>query len=241
METLLNLASNLKKCNDLKSTEKYFLNFSKDFLNTYTLKIGNNYYELVEIEFYYFECNKHEDIYTHLNELQKENGKLYVHTRWGTRGGIDLTFGDGSFYGGILIRGIKYKDEYIPGPARSRDFIVDKLNEEKKLTINSSKELQKIFNKKNSFKLVQNVSQTNSIIHSTRVGLSDKSSDFKNALYRFIREDYLNEPKKANEKTKAIAISYFTLDYRYKYNEKSAIENIKNDKYMFNKLKDFKK
>jgi hypothetical protein len=54
----------------------------------------------VDFEFYSF-SDKFPDPYTHKNKLQLQNCKLYLHGS-----GIDITYGDGTNYGGILLRSI---------------------------------------------------------------------------------------------------------------------------------------
>lgn len=70
------------------------------FCKDVNIKINKNYYRLTDFEFYAF-SDKFPDPQTHKNKLQQENGQFYLHSS-----GIDITFGDGTNYGGILIRGI---------------------------------------------------------------------------------------------------------------------------------------
>ncbi len=64
------------------------------------LKINNTYYRLVDFEFYTY-SKVIPDPHTYQNKLQLQTGKLYLHGS-----GVDITFGDGLNYGGILLRGI---------------------------------------------------------------------------------------------------------------------------------------
>lgn len=85
-----------------------FERIATKFCNDVNIKINNSYYRITDFEFYAFsECFP--DPQTHKNKLQLENGKFYLHSS-----GLDITFGDGINYGGILIRGIiKLFDEAI--------------------------------------------------------------------------------------------------------------------------------
>jgi hypothetical protein len=65
-----------------------------------TLNINGTFYRLVDFEFYCYSEN-HPDHFTHKHDLQLQNAKLYVHGS-----GVDITFGDGVNYCGILIRSI---------------------------------------------------------------------------------------------------------------------------------------
>jgi hypothetical protein len=66
------------------------------------LQVNETFYRLVDIEFYVSTVDPEVfcDKFTHEHEQQKRNGRLYVHGS-----GMDITFGDGINYGGILIRG----------------------------------------------------------------------------------------------------------------------------------------
>ena len=73
---------------------------SNKFSNDINIKINNTFYRIVDFEFYIFSDN-FPDPQTHKKKQQLENGKFYLHSS-----GIDITFGDGLNYGGILIRGV---------------------------------------------------------------------------------------------------------------------------------------
>ncbi|EOR96409.1 hypothetical protein ADIARSV_0409 [Arcticibacter svalbardensis MN12-7] len=70
--------------------------FSKDI----QLKVNDEYYRIVDFEFYTY-SEKLPDPHTYKNDLQLQSNKLYLHGS-----GIDITFGDGKNYGGILIRSV---------------------------------------------------------------------------------------------------------------------------------------
>ena len=99
----------------LTSTSMKFLNVNFETQNTIlesfdniadkiskdiNLKINNAYYRLVDFEFYSF-SKALPDPHTYKNDLQLQNGKLYLHAS-----GVDITFGDGTNHGGILLRSI---------------------------------------------------------------------------------------------------------------------------------------
>ena len=64
------------------------------------IKVNEACYRIVDFEFYTY-SKAIPDPHTYKNELQLETGKLYIHGS-----GVDLTFGDGINYGGILLRSI---------------------------------------------------------------------------------------------------------------------------------------
>lgn len=80
---------------------KSFDQIAHKFCNSVALKINKSYYRIVDFEFYAYSEEIFPDPQTHKHELQKENAKFYFHGA-----GVDITFGDGTNYGGILIRGV---------------------------------------------------------------------------------------------------------------------------------------
>jgi hypothetical protein len=88
---------------NFESRESILNDFDKianKFLNNVCIKINQSYYRITDFEFYPYSDN-FPDPQTHKNKLQLENSKFYLHSS-----GIDITFGDGVNYGGILLRGI---------------------------------------------------------------------------------------------------------------------------------------
>jgi hypothetical protein len=204
-------------------------------MNNYVLKIDELEIELTEIEFYYFECNNHQDLYVHLDKLQRQKGKLYVHKKGKGYGGIDLTFGNGSYFGGILIRGIKSSNIFISGPAKVREYIAEKLNIE-----NEYLKLQELFDNienKISLEEKRNNKKEYEILHSTRIGLNEEVDEkFYNALYRFIRED------NKEFKNSAKIISYLTnlIPYPYKTPNSKSIKDFEEKLEIIKMIEKFK-
>jgi len=254
---IIQLQKELEKSNgDIKKLQCLFYKTSENIMNNYILQINDLKIELKELEFYFFDCEKHADIYVHQNEIQKNTSNfLYVHDSWGNRGGLDLTFGNGQYYGGILIRGIKIDGKYISGPAKLRNYIVSKLPKEK--TINSYKGLQEYFYSiKNNISFTEKHNSSDStIFHSTRFGLDEeKASKYSQALYKFIDIDYMNASPtkeflnaKGNlETTKVKAISFLSGIFESKtFNTtesgKNEIKKVQNSQNLIDYIKDFKK
>jgi hypothetical protein len=223
MAIIETLQDEIKNSNSsIEELQKIFHNTAETIMNEYILNIKDMEIELTEIEFYYFDCKKHSDTYVHLNKLQKNSNSLYVHQKWGNYGGIDLTFGDDNSYGGILIRGIKQNDKFICGPAKVRVKINEQFNEE------DYTQLQKKLD--DNINLVKESNNDETILRSTRIGLSDKDEDFKFALYRFVREDYFEARNDKNnikfegnlkETTKLKCLTNdYKLDYKYEEDER---------------------
>jgi hypothetical protein len=80
---------------------------AEKIVNNFCLKINNAFYKIIDFEFYIF-SDKFPDPHTYKNDLQLQNGKFYVHAS-----GVDITFGDGTNHGGILLRSIVKLSEKI--------------------------------------------------------------------------------------------------------------------------------
>jgi len=213
------LHEKLETANKKEDIQEIFNETAKEIMNSYILNIDNLKIELTEIEFYYFNCNTHDDHYVHIDKLQKNTCSfLYVHRKNYPRGGIDITFGNEKFYGGILIRGIKIDDKFISGSATIKKYIMEEISQE----INDHKSLQEYFTiyKKNIYLHKRRNNRNNSykIYSSTRVGLNQEiDENFYNKKYRFLREDYLK-----GEKEKFIGYSNIK--------EKTKVNEIKDNK-----------
>jgi len=232
--------------NDITEIERHFLAFSKQLMNEYVLVIDDIHYELTEIE-YYYQSHEHYDTYLHGKEQQKKFRTLYVHTKG--RGGFDLTFGNGDFYGGILIRGIKSKELFITGQIRLKKHILKNIGD---TLLSKYDSFQEYFDK-NKFPIVPKEKEdisTHKVFHSTRIGLTNKDKDekkekFQDAFYRFIREDYLNgkcEKGGIPQKTKVQSICHlmtsgFNIDTKdYNDGTPGAIKKVENDKRINDKI-----
>lgn len=83
-----------------ESIEASFESIAAKFSNDFQLQINNTFYRIVDMEFYAWSEN-FKDPYTYQHDLQKQRGKLYLHSS-----GIDITFGDELNYCGMLIRSV---------------------------------------------------------------------------------------------------------------------------------------
>jgi hypothetical protein len=80
------------------------------------LRVGDRRYRIADIEFY-LHSRRHEDTYIHGDVEQLQCGRWY----YNRAGGVDLTFGNGTDAGGILVRGLMRLDAVggiIYGPQR---------------------------------------------------------------------------------------------------------------------------
>lgn len=98
---------------DKNNPGRSFKRIAEKLMNHWILVSGSNRYRIAEIEFYLRNDDWHKDVYTHGHPMQKTSHHWYFHGS-----GIDITFGQDDFYGGILLRAIYdlNKDEYHYGP-----------------------------------------------------------------------------------------------------------------------------
>jgi hypothetical protein len=191
MKVMKDLSGELCKENIKIEYQDVFSKYANKLMNEYCLKVDDKKYNLIEIEFYFYDKENHPDPYIYCNEKQKECGKFYFHGS-----GMDITFGNGKCYGGILIRSIMNEEgQYINGSLKLlEELFCDEID---KLKIEL---IEKDIGKKNIF-------------CSTRVGLQAHPLDYELLtkyenfipyifrLYRFI-VDYSCSKNKCKDKTK---------------------------------------
>ena len=193
MKVMKDLSGELCKENIKIEYQDVFSKYANKLMNEYCLKVDDKKYNLIEIEFYFYDKENHPDPYIYCNEKQKECGEFYFHGS-----GMDITFGNEICYGGILIRSImNQKGEYINGSLiLLKKLFGDKIDKSK-IELIEKEDIEK-----------------KDIFCSTRVGLQAHPLDYelltkfeKNfipyifRLYRFI-VDYSCPENKCKDKTK---------------------------------------
>lgn len=109
--------------------DAWFAQIARHLLHGARLTAGATTYRFVEVEAYYF-STEHPDPFTHRDPIQLEGGRWYFHRtrgmyRGGSFKGLDLAFGDGTAFGGMLIRGIESSDgTLIDGPSLCVDNLL---------------------------------------------------------------------------------------------------------------------
>src|SRR5262245_43010040 len=116
---------------DGNMADEWFTRIANRLLNGSRLIVGSVAHRIVEIEFYYH-GDQHLDPFAHRDSLQLQLGRWYFHRtrgtyRSGTFKGLDLTFGDGKAFGGVLIRSLETPDgTLIDGPSLCVDHLLDR-------------------------------------------------------------------------------------------------------------------
>ena len=108
-----------------------FAELASLLLERTTLYVAERPYRFTELELYY-RSDAHDDPFTHGDPLQKQLGYWYFHRsggtyRSGTYKGLDITFGDGAAFGGVLIRGLERLDDaaLLDGPCVVVDHLLE--------------------------------------------------------------------------------------------------------------------
>jgi hypothetical protein len=107
----------------------WFGRIAARLLNGARLVAGGESLRFAEVELYYFSAG-HPDPFTHRDPLQRSCGRWYFHRtrgvyRSGSFKGLDLTFGDGTAFGGVLIRSLATAGgTLIDGPSLCVDYLL---------------------------------------------------------------------------------------------------------------------
>lgn len=121
-------------CESKKTINQSIDTIAEKLFKDFKLQVNQSFYRLIDIEFYYYAEGVHEDIYAHQHQAQLESGKWYFHAS-----GIDITFGNGKNFGGILIRALGkvsnkgqqskfFLEKEIHGPLNVKTEICSNLN-----------------------------------------------------------------------------------------------------------------
>jgi hypothetical protein len=173
-----------------KTTLQSFDRIAKKISKDIAIKINEAYYRIFDFEFYTFSTH-FPDPHTYKNELQLENGKLYLHGS-----GVDITFGDGINHGGILLRSIiklydgsekesGFMKQQFDGPQNVATELFSNLN-----SLNSSKKNEISFIEMSEHHQDLHFYSPEAIIKTKRVGLTskpiDKDGEYQNSQLRYI-------------------------------------------------------
>lgn len=153
---------------DSANLEQSFDRIARQLFNEYVFSIGQENYQLTEIEFYYNNNQKgSKDNFAHVHDEKHRNGTWRLHGA-----GLDIVLKkEGVYYGGILIRGVQkldrelkpMLDEIIDGPWNTANVCIRQLGE----VTNTER-----------FKLTKlEINRTRAFVKSPRVGLFLKNEE----------------------------------------------------------------
>lgn len=192
---------------DQDQVEKGFIQAAKLLLLQNALIVANQPYQLLDIEFYFYNEKIHPDPYSHafqyansVRKKQSVTGSWYFHRFTGiekythTRRGLDLTYGNGEKerYGGILIRAMKrLSDSHtIVGPSRVVGEIISTMDNPQRLDeIAFDMHAGLAFDPKSILFLEPLKTKKDLPLYSTsRFGISDKDPIYQQKHYRFFTD-----------------------------------------------------
>jgi 3-methyladenine DNA glycosylase Mpg len=161
-------------------------------------------YRLTEVEMYYH-GGTHLDPFSHRDPMQKNTGLWYFHRthgvyRSGSFKGVDLTFGGGEAFGGILIRGIETEDgTLVDGPSLCVDYLLTRTGKTSVALLDEAIEGRATWDPDNPLHLQwQSETVDRAILKTARVGLSLKRARKSDLPTRFLMRPYryLSEPRR---------------------------------------------
>lgn len=188
-QNIIDIVSNCKR---LINYDTINVELAKFILNNLTIKTGETEYNIREIEFYLYSEN-HTDECVHKSPNQKLFMSWYIHKtpndtfKSGTYKGLDLTFGNGTNYYGVLIRSITNinTDQLIAGPCCVVNELLEKANTSlSDIKTNYLNDLNKEYSAINFplFRIAYNPNNYNKLFTGERIGLK---RGFINCKYRF--------------------------------------------------------
>lgn len=184
--------------------ESWFDAIAEKLLNGLSLRVGGERHRLVEIEFY-LRAAEHPDPFTHGEPPQLQCGRWYFHRtagvyRGGSFKGLDLTFGDGTIYVGVLFRGLETPEGHlIDGPSLLVDYLLNRTKTATVRVLDSMIADRFAWDASNPLFLEDaGPPRTQPLFRSARVGLTLKNARNKPGATRFILRPYryLTEPRK---------------------------------------------
>jgi hypothetical protein len=209
----------LQKPENLGETESintWFDRIASQLLFCSYLVVGDEPHRLVEIEFYYF-ADAHPDPFTHRDRIQLECGRWYFHRtrgtyRSGSFKGLDLTFGDGQAFGGILIRSIATPDgKLIDGPSLCVDYLLAKAGAMGVAELDEAIASRVAWDTDNPLFLQWVATDNHQFYRSARVGLSLKKAQLSSEMpqYILLPYRYLTEPRRITKGKPYLVLSLY--------------------------------
>ncbi len=195
-----------QKPKNLRSSEEWSVWFSRIaqyLLNEATVMVAGKSHRFTEIEFYY-SGEGHDDRFPHRDPVQLKTGVWYFHRsrgtyRSGSFKGVDLAFGDGEAFAGVLIRGLYPLDgDQIDGPSLHVDYWLKETGQSTVAALDKAMAGRSVWDPENPVHLVESEEKRDyPIIRCARVGLTLKKAKPESNAAEFILKPYryLTEPR----------------------------------------------
>eukprot|EP00051_Salpingoeca_urceolata_P031118 m.10422 g.10422 ORF g.10422 m.10422 type:complete len:325 (+) comp3780_c0_seq2:234-1208(+) len=206
-------------------TVKALTAVAEDVLNSVHIVVGDTPCNIEELEIYCRHDHAHPDVFTHGDERQLLNGKWYFHRmgkgyKGGSYKGVDIAFGTGSAYCGLLIRAIRETTKggrLIEGSCKVVDYMLDKTGYTgiESLVSAWEDEVPSIWSASGSSPLhvaATDTLKTRQVFKSPRVGLSMKTAKPASLHQRFVARPYrlFTEPKLKKGKLHSVVAMHET-------------------------------
>jgi hypothetical protein len=190
---------------DDDSIDEWFTTLATRLLCESELFVGGEALQFTEVEFYYH-APEHPDPFTHRDPIQLECGRWYFHRtggvyRSGSFKGFDLSFGDNVAFAGILIRGLRRRnDELIDGPSLCVDHLLDATAAEKVAALDKAIKGRQAWAAGNPMLLrLRDEPGDEMVYRSARVGLSLKRALKLMPEYVMRRYRFFTEPRRISK------------------------------------------
>ena len=183
--------------------EPWLVGIVGQLLNGVEFLVAGNSYRFAELEAYYSGPG-HPDLFAHRDPVQLENGRWYFHrTRGEYRGGsfkgLDLAFGDGTAFFGVLIRTIVTPEgTLIDGPSLMVDHLLAQTKAASVAVLDGLIAGRKVWDESAPLAIrVLQTPRTATVYQCSRVGLSLKKAKGKADAPKFVARPYrfLTEPR----------------------------------------------
>lgn len=174
-------------------------------LNKTKIVVGDQALRITEAEFYYFDEETHPDYFAHRDPLQLAFGRWYFHRmdgsyKAGSFKGLDISFGDGTAFGGVLIRGLEKPDgDLIDGPSLCVDHLLATGGFAKVALMDEAIAERPVWDQESPLTLVDTDEfDAKEVYRSSRVGLTLKRSFPGSNMPYYITRPYrfLTEPRR---------------------------------------------
>jgi hypothetical protein len=200
---LLTQPADLRAGDDLRP---WFTAVATRLLDGCRLMVAGRPHCFTEVEFYF--CGGgHPDKFTHRDPIQLERGRWYFHRtrgvyRGGSFKGFDLSFGDGTAFGGVLIRGLEGPDDnLIDGPSLCVDHLLATTGHKTVAELDAAISGRPAWDADSPMHLADAPGEGRRLFRSGRVGLTLKKAGAAPDMPRYILRPYryLSEPRRISK------------------------------------------